>query len=422
MRRIRPRTLRGRIALTAFAATMLLVVALVWLSQFLLQRANDADARSLARSRADGVAATLRVQHGRVVAVEGTADRLDPVTWVYDGTGRLLDGDAVAAQSRVPGQLTGVHRTTYLRYADVQWFAAPVTIGKEHVVAVAMVELDGYEHARRHALWLAIALGGAMVAAATGVAIVVNRRSLAVVREMSRQADLWQEHDLGRRFGLGQPHDEIGELGRTLDHMLDRIASVIAAERRLTDEIAHELRTPLTVIRGEAQLAQRAGTAIDAEGAAAILSAVDRLDVSIRTMLRAARARDLGEGDTSLGDAVNPLLERRRVRADVIGAGTRVRLDRELLSALLAPLVDNAERHAHSWIRVRAVETGEHLDILVEDDGPGFVNPERAFEPKPGELRGIGLVVVRRLARVSGAEVSALPGPGGCVVLRLPTA
>ena len=62
------------------------------------------------------------------------------------------------------------------------------------------------------------------------------------------------------RFDPGPGGDEIAHLGRTLDRMLDRIGDALAAERRLTDEIAHELRTPLAVVLAEADLARRSAT------------------------------------------------------------------------------------------------------------------------------------------------------------------
>ena len=76
---------------------------------------------------------------------------------------------------------------------------------------------------------------------------------------MAQRAAEWSEHDLSHRFAMGPPTDELAALGGTLDQLLDRVASAIRAEQRLTAELAHELRTPLTNIQGSAGLALMRG-------------------------------------------------------------------------------------------------------------------------------------------------------------------
>ncbi len=94
----------------------------------------------------------------------------------------------------------------------------------------------------------------------------------------------------------------------------------------------------------------------------------------------------------------------------------------------LAPLVENARRHARERVRIELSARGDRVEIAVRDDGPGL-DPElgeRAFEPgvqgpaTTGEGAGLGLPLARRLARSCGGDVIARPGPGGCFVLRLP--
>src|SRR5947208_105991 len=74
---------------------------------------------------------------------------------------------------------------------------------------------------------------------------------------MTKQAAAWSERDLDRRFGLGEPHDELTQLAATLDNLLDRIAASLRHERRFSAELSHELRTPLARVIAEAELALR---------------------------------------------------------------------------------------------------------------------------------------------------------------------
>jgi signal transduction histidine kinase len=94
----------------------------------------------------------------------------------------------------------------------------------------------------------------------------------------------------------------------------------------------------------------------------------------------------------------------------------------------LAPLVDNARRHARSRVAIELSAGGGHVRAAVRDDGPGL-DPqlgERVFDPGvrgDGDGQGssgLGLALARRLARSCGGDVVVGEGPGGCFVLVLP--
>ena len=102
--------------------------------------------------------------------------------------------------------------------------------------------------------------------------------------------------------------------------------------------------------------------------------------------------------------------------------------DPEIVRRALAPLLDNARRHARSSVTLTLDSTAGLARIIVRDDGPG-VDPdlgEAAFEPgrrgvgQPDGGAGLGLPLARRLARACGGDVSIGAGPGGCFVLELP--
>ena len=66
---------------------------------------------------------------------------------------------------------------------------------------------------------------------------------------MTESAASWSEHDLDRRFDLGEPYDELTRLAATLDGLLGRIAASLRHEQRFTAELSHELRTPLARVK-----------------------------------------------------------------------------------------------------------------------------------------------------------------------------
>ena len=257
----------------------------------------------------------------------------------------------------------------------------------------------------------------------------------------------WSEHDLDRRFALGPPRDELTQLAATLDGLLERLATSLRHEQRLSAELSHELRTPLASIAAEAQFALR-HTDQPADGKA-----------TLEQMLEGAEqmSRDARHADGRRASAARPARRdqrgrrppptRRRRRASRSSRATsrsssrrpaepiRVRVEQGLVERILAPLIENAVRHANRSVRIAIARDGATVLFTVEDDGPGVASEEREAIFMPGRRgaaggtvgtlsstgAGLGLALARRLARTAGGDVEVLPGSdGGRFVVRLP--
>ncbi|KOV93830.1 histidine kinase [Streptomyces sp. NRRL B-3648] len=411
---------RGRVVALAVLIATAVAAVLVVVSHVLLSRVTDADANALAHTRAEAVAANVSVRGGHVVLIESDNEALDTVSWVY-ADGRLIDGIVPGGlRARVEALAdSGQSQTTtigrYLLYAQ------PIRFEGHRVVAVVRVDLTPYETSEQRSLGMSLILGGITILLAGVVAYLVVGRALRVVHEMAALADDWGDHQPGRRFDLGVPRDEFGELGRTLDRLLDRIDNTLADERRLTDEIAHELRTPLTALRGEAQLAQLSEHHLAPES---VLAEVDRLNTAITTILSAARTRIDGGTRCDLREAARKAIAGRSIELSV-PTDIDVAVATELVVAVLSPLLENGLRHATSrvWVTARIQPQGVVMDVL--DDGPGFhpAEVDRVFEAgvTSGDGHGLGLAVVRRLAASAGVAVRAIADGHGRVQVTLPT-
>ena len=229
-----PRGLAARLVLATMVITALVVSGIVVVVQVYLGRVSIADSTRLARDRAEAVAGTVRPRGGTVTVLESGANSLDRDVWVFDSSGRLVEGrmnpvTADAVRALAAGSGSG---TTTLG-ERVRLVARPVTQdGTRVAVVVAGVDLRPYEDGENRGLWLSLVLGLLTVLAAGVAAREAARHTLSQVGHMVRSAHDWEEHDLDRRFAMGAPVDEISELGQTLDHMLDRIAAALHAERR----------------------------------------------------------------------------------------------------------------------------------------------------------------------------------------------
>jgi signal transduction histidine kinase len=310
---------------------------------------------------------------------------------------------------------------------------------------VAGISLGPYQQTRRTALIASLIFALVVLAAVALSTRWLIDRALRPVARMTREAAAWSEHDLDRRFALGPVRDELTQLASTLDGLLERLAASLRHEQRLSAEISHELRTPLASIVAEAQYALRHGHQHDESRATLehILQSARQLGRTLDTLMAAARAQFDPRRATSDARACAQAAVR-AIDRDTVGVSVRaphpqlrVAVEPELVERILAPLLDNAARHARRTVQVTIEPEGEMVHFTVQDDGPGVPEDAREtiFEPGHRVSRaavatapvshgaGFGLALCRRLARTAGGEVHAQPSDAGArFVVRLPAA
>jgi two-component system OmpR family sensor kinase len=425
--RFRPRSFRSKIVLstvTVMTVAMLLVGVGI---QLLLARTAQRDIQTVLDERADAIVRVIQQASDSGLTVP--ADALEPGIQVFDSDGHLIAGtverDAREAAKKL--STTRTRRAVSGHDDEERLLGVPFTTpGGERAVIVVSQETGPYERSEFYALLATIAIGVLVVAITALIALRVTRKALEPVTQMAQRATEWSEHDLTHRFALGPATDELSSLGNTLDQLLDRVASAIRDEQRLTAELAHELRTPLTNIQGSAGLALMRGVndAEDREDFEEIASAAREMSAVIRTLLDLAR-----EGSTvrqeqtcTVADVVTGLissLDDRLVVEDRTGASSaRIAAPRDLVVRAVAPLVDNAARHAVGTITFTASDDVDHVRLVVADDGAGVAESMRSRLFEPGATHGtggagLGLGIARRIARSFGGEVELEPGDGG---------
>jgi signal transduction histidine kinase len=438
---MRPLGIRTRL-LAAIAAAVALALAIGVAAFYLVLREELAhSARSLARGQAQAELATVRVVDGRVVAAEVPERGATGQLWVFEGTRAIeaprVDAEVAAAARRL---LTGPARSQRVD-ERVLLYAIPIEqSGVRRGTVISAVSLDPYESTERDAFIGSLLLAAAILAAVVLIARWMLGRALKPVAAMTENAAAWSEHDLSRRFAVGEPHDELTRLGATLDALLERISATLRHEQRFTAELSHELRTPLARAKGETELALRRERTGEEYRAAleAVHRNLDEIAATIESLLAAARheAATVETGD------IREMVERAVAAAAVDDGAMRVRLmapDRpvavavepDLLVSILRPLLENAHRYGRATVDVEVLADGGSAWVRVRDDGPG-VDPdevERIFEPgfrgsagiAAGRGAGLGLPLAQRLAASVGGEILVEPSAdGGSFSLRLP--
>lgn len=261
------------------------------------------------------------------------------------------------------------------------------------------------------------------------------RRLAGVAAEIGR-GELPEETGIERR-------DEVGEVARAVDGMLDRLraadaerAQNEAARRELYASVGHDLRTPLTALRLATE-AMADGMVDEPEPYLASMKAnLAALEGLVDDAILLARAEagdwtlssepsDLAEVIDGVVEAVMPTAEDAGITIDVAGATMKVQGDESAVARILRNLLDNAIRHAASRVWVQVASEPTAVLLTVADDGPGFPDAfaARAFEPftradaaRSGTGTGLGLAIVRILAEAIGATARIVGSGGGATV------
>ncbi len=289
-----------------------------------------------------------------------------------------------------------------------------------------------------------------MAVASLGLGWLIAGRVLKPVQDMTAAARRMSEQNLHERLALHGPDDELKELGDTFDAMLARLEAAFASQRRFVADASHELRTPLSIIRAQIDVALADPDASSEElraMAETVRDATERCERLIDSLLVLARS--------DRGPATNEPVPLDEVATDVLVQGqaeasqaqvalhsdlsaATVRGDRPLLERLVANLVENGVRHNHQGGRVDVALFPTEADVVLRVANTGEpVAPDQVnalFEPfrrlgaeRTGGARrgvGLGLSIVRSVAKAHGGSVTARPrAEGGLEVeVRLPRA
>jgi signal transduction histidine kinase len=211
----------------------------------------------------------------------------------------------------------------------------------------------------------------------------------------------------------------------------------LAVVGELSASLAHEIRNPLTGVRSLAQRLAEEEIADDRRRryASVILEEVGRVERLVANLLgiakRAPRVRD-ADARTPLAPLFEDLAllvtgraEKAGVRVWVDAGGLTAHSPREPLAQALLNLLLNAVEHtpAGGTVSLAARPAGGGTAVAVRDRGPGVPRDqrERIWEPfhSGGAGTGLGLAVVRRVAREEGWTVEVDDAPGGGAEFRI---
>lgn len=227
-------------------------------------------------------------------------------------------------------------------------------------------------------------------------------------------------------------HDEIAALATTMNDMLGRLERADAAQRAFLSDAGHELRSPLAGLSATLDLAAGADDRTRRELVPVMVSEVDRMSALVADLMTLARGDDrtlvTQRVDVDLDDVVLAEVQRLRLtsrhRVVLQVSPARVVGDARRLSQVVRNLLDNADRHARTTIRVELAPGPEACVLRVDNDGPvvpaadrerifdRFVRLEDARSREDGG-HGLGLAISRQIAEAHAGRIVATVGPAG---------
>lgn len=425
---------RGR---TSLATPLVLAVAAIALAATTLlyavtDRVIRSETETTLRTTVDtdiAALADIYATGGRAELTARLADRLalraagpdQPHYMIADQSGRPVAGDItrwpmLSAENSQAGFVT--------LQGGTQVFARATQLAPD-LRLVAAREYGGRSALLAHVRNAFLIAGAAVLAAALALGWLTVLRLRRRVDGLNAGLRAIERGSLEQRLAT-DARDELGELAMHADQLVARLASVVQAQRDVTDQVAHEIRTPLAhldthllrLIERSVDPALTASLGQVRQDARRIADLLDSLlDIAASEAGRGDRrgfesvdisAIAAGLADLYADSAADAGLDLRTE----IAPGVTLPGDAMQITRVISNLLDNAFKYAGTSARVTLIVAAGPR-IVVRDNGPGIAKPmrERVFERfergvGAGEGHGLGLALVRAIVARHGLRIT----------------
>ncbi|MBW1994698.1 MAG: HAMP domain-containing histidine kinase [Deltaproteobacteria bacterium] len=281
----------------------------------------------------------------------------------------------------------------------------------------------------------------------TGGAYLSNR-TLRPIRDIIQTVQSIETGDMEARVPRSGTEDELDELARLFNEMLDRIHTLISGMKGALDNVAHDLRTPMTRLRNMLETALRINgdVALYREALADCIEESDRVLNMLGTLMDISEAETgvlrLEQNRVNIPDMIHKIMDMYQYVAEEKGIEIKtycpgrlyVTIDQNRISQAISNLLDNAIKYTPSGgrITIEVYENNAACFIKLNDTGIG-ISPrdlpriwDRLYRADPSRSSkglGLGLSVVKAIVKAHNGSVDVVsqPGKGSTFILSFPS-
>ncbi len=282
-----------------------------------------------------------------------------------------------------------------------------------------------------------------------GLGYVMSRRVLTPIKTMNELAREIAFEKMSGRIPISETEDELNQLAKTLNEMLDRLQGGINQQQKFVSDASHELRTPAAVIKGYIDFIETYGTADEAllkENLKVIGSEAQNMQALLENLLFLSRTdqhrQKLHKKDLDLDDIVGDVMSKMKTvvkthnvtleknePAKIFGDETTVR-------QMIRIFLDNAVKYTPEGgsIKVSSARDGKNILLKISDSGIGIAaeNLEKIFDRfvridsedlvSEANGSGLGLSIAKWIADRHGIKISVESelGRGTTFTLKIP--
>ena len=284
---------------------------------------------------------------------------------------------------------------------------------------------------------------------AMGVGYMVSRRILKPIKTMNELAREIAFEQMSGRIPIGTANDELNELAKTLNKMLDRLQGGINKQQKFVSDASHELRTPAAVIKGYIDFIETYGTADEdllKENLKVIGSEAQNMQALLENLLFLSRTdqhrQKLNKKVLDLDDIVGDVMSKMRTVVKThkveLTKNTPAKIfgDETTIRQMLRIFLDNAVKYTPEGgaISVSSTVDGDKILLSISDSGIGIAPENQAkifdrfFRIDSEDLvseangSGLGLSIAKWIADSHEIKISVASelGKGTTFTLEIP--